>query len=383
MPSRLNSDQYLDIFLTDTPLMDVRAPVEFNQGAFPNTQNIPLLDDEQRAIIGKQYKDAGQDEAIELGLKLATPEIRQQRLSDWKAFVEQHPDGFLYCFRGGLRSRTTQAWLKQQGIDYPLIVGGYKAMRSFLIEQLAISVQQIPFVILSGLTGSGKTRVLKKTPWNIDLEGLANHRGSAFGRDVDDFQPTPINFENALSIAVLKYRHNHAQSGVLLEDEGKLIGRLIIPQNFHNKMVKSPRIFLQRTTAERVDIIREDYISANWPLYQQRYGDQAERLFSEFVLDNLGRIRKRLGGDRHQRIHQIFSDALGKLFSAGDSHYFDEGIQSLLEDYYDPMYQYQLKKKPIEVVFRGNESEILEWVEQHLKNYAGAIKGIEASAGFG
>ncbi len=383
MSQREISDQYLDLFLNDTPMMDVRAPVEFNQGAFPNTQNIPLLDDEQRAVIGRQYKDAGQDEAIELGLKLATPEIRAQRLTDWKAFVEKHPDGYLYCFRGGLRSRTTQAWLKEQGIDYPLVVGGYKAMRRFLIEQLALSVQQIPFVILSGLTGSGKTRVLQKTPWHIDLEGLANHRGSAFGRNVDDFQPTPINFENALSISALKYRHQNPQSGVLLEDEGKLIGRLIIPQDFHNKMVESPRIFLERTTAERVQIIREDYISANWPLYQQRHGEQAEDRFSEFVLDNLTRIRKRLGGERFQQIQRIFSVALQKLFDEGDSQYFDAGIQSLLVDYYDPMYRYQLQKKPVEVVFRGDESEILDWAEQHLKKYSGAIKGIEASVGFG
>lgn len=383
MIQRNNTDQYLQLFLNDTPMMDVRAPVEFNQGAFPNTQNVPLLDDEQRAVIGKQYKDAGQDEAIELGLKLATPEIRAQRLADWKAFVEKHPDGYLYCFRGGLRSRTAQAWLKEQGIDYPLIVGGYKAMRRFLIEQLAISVQQIPFVILSGLTGSGKTRVLQKTPWHIDLEGLANHRGSAFGCDVDDFQPTPINFENALSIAALKYRHNNPQSGVLLEDEGKLIGRLLLPQDFHQKMIKSPRIFLERSTAERVDIIREDYISANWPHYQQRYGDAAEAQFSAFVLDNLARIRKRLGGERHQDIHDLFSDALDELFASGDSHGFDRGIQRLLLEYYDPMYQYQLQKKPVEVVFRGDESEILDWAGRHLKQYSGEIKGFETSVGFG
>ncbi len=366
---RSNTGQYLDLFLNDTPLMDVRAPVEFDQGAFPNTQNIPLLDDEQRAIIGKQYKDAGQDEAIELGLKLATPDIRKQRLADWKSFVEKHPDGYLYCFRGGLRSRTTQAWLKEQGVEYPLIVGGYKAMRRFLIEQLALSVQQIPFVILSGLTGSGKTRVLQKTPWHIDLEGLANHRGSAFGRDVDDFQPTPINFENALSIAALKYRHQHPQAGVLLEDEGKLIGRLQLPQAMHQKMTHSPCIFLERSTAERVDIIRQDYIASSWPQYQQRYGDKAEDKFAEFVLDNLARIRKRLGGERYQAIQRSFADALQHLFASGDSHGFDAGIQSLLLDYYDPMYQYQLEKKPVEIAFRGTEDEILQWAGQHLQNW--------------
>ncbi|MBL7000390.1 MAG: tRNA 2-selenouridine(34) synthase MnmH [Gammaproteobacteria bacterium] len=367
MPNPADTDKYLDLFLNNTPLMDVRAPVEFNQGAFPHSSNMPLLDDEQRAIIGKQYKDAGQDEAIELGLRLATPEIRAQRLQHWKHFVEKHPQGYLYCFRGGLRSRTTQAWLREQGIDYPLIKGGYKAMRSFLLQQLELSVQQIPFLILSGLTGSGKTRVLLKTRHHIDLEGLANHRGSAFGRDVDDFQPVPINWENSLSIASLQYRHRFPGAGVLLEDEGKMIGRLIIPQIFYKKMLVSPRVFLERSMQERVRIISEDYISANWPLYQQQHTDQAEQVFTSFVLDNLARIKNRLGGDRYQQVYAIFKQALTHLFESGSSDQFDEGIRLLLLEYYDPMYQYQLQKKPVEVIFRGNEQEVLEWVGEKLQ----------------
>jgi tRNA 2-selenouridine synthase len=365
---REDSDDFVDLFINDIPLMDVRAPVEFTRGAFPHTQNIPILDDEQRDEVGKRYKNAGQDEAIELGLKLATPEIRERRLKDWKSFVSQHPEGYLYCFRGGLRSRTTQAWLKQQGVDYPLIKGGYKAMRSYLIQQLEISVEQIPFVILSGLTGSGKTRVLKKTEYHIDLEGLANHRGSAFGRDVNDFQPTPVNWENTLSIDCLKYRHHNPDSSVLLEDEGRMIGRNIVPENFHQKMVHSPRIFLTRELEERVAIIRQDYISESWPLYQQQYGAQAEDVFSAFVLDNLARIKNRLGSERHKKIHGIFADALAHLFSTGESNLFDEGIRQLLVEYYDPMYQYQLSRKPVDVIFQGSEFDILDWVKNNMSN---------------
>lgn len=368
MPAVSDTDNYLDLFLNDIPLMDVRAPVEFEKGAFPHTRNVPLLDDEQRDAIGKKYKHAGQDEAIRLGLEMATPEIRQQRLQDWKHFVQQHPEGYLYCFRGGLRSRTTQAWLKEQGIDYPLIKGGYKAMRNFLLEQLEISVEQLPFVILGGLTGSGKTRVLKKTRFHIDLEGLANHRGSAFGRDVHDYQPSPINWENALAIACLKYRYRHATSGVLLEDEGKLIGRLIVPPAFYSKMLASPRILLERELDERVNIIREDYIETSWPLYQQQHYHRAEEKFSAFVLGNLDRIRNRLGGERHRTVHAMFSQALKDLFSTGEAAGFDEGIRLLLVDYYDPMYRYQLQKKPVDILFSGNEQAILEWVNDNLED---------------
>jgi len=239
-------------------MMDVRAPVEFDKGAFPKSQNIPILDNQQREAIGTCYKQDGQDAAIALGLQLVSPDIREQRLEQWTQFVKAHPEGYLYCFRGGLRSRTTQSWLQEQGVDYPLIKGGYKAMRTYLLQQLELSAEQVPLVILSGYTGSGKTHVLNKTQYQIDLEGLANHRGSAFGSDVTDFQPTQINWENELSIACLKYQHQFPQSGLLLEDESKRIGRNILPDSFHLKMEQAPYIFLERELEQRIAVIRDD-----------------------------------------------------------------------------------------------------------------------------
>lgn len=364
---RQDTDDYQNLFLQDTPIMDVRAPIEFDKGAFPNSHNIPLLNNQQREVVGVCYKHEGQDAAISLGLMLAIPEMRQQRMMQWQQFITNYPQGYLYCFRGGLRSRTTQSWLKEEGIDYPLISGGYKAMRTYLLQQLDISLQQIPFVILSGYTGAGKTRVLQKTQYNIDLEGLVNHRGSAFGHDVRDFQPTQINWENQLSIACLKHRHQFPDSGLLLEDEGKRIGRNIMPEGFNEKMAQSPYIFLERKLEQRVAIIREGYITKNWPLYQQQYQETADEKFSSFVLDNLTRIKKRLGGIRYQKINSSFTLALDHLFATGESDFFEEGIYLLLEEYYDPMYQYQLQKKQPEVLFRGTEPEILAWVDEHLK----------------
>jgi tRNA 2-selenouridine synthase len=365
---RQDTDNYQQLFLQDTPIMDVRAPVEFDKGAFPNSQNIPLLNDHQREVVGTCYKQKGQDEAIALGLELAVPEAREQRFKQWQQFINSHPEGYLYCFRGGLRSRTTQAWLKEQGVDYPLITGGYKAMRTYLLQQLEVSLQQTPFVTLSGFTGSGKTQVLNKTSHPIDLEGLANHRGSAFGCDVHDIQPTQINWENQLSIACLKHRHQFPKSKLLLEDEGKRIGRLILPEGFNEKMVQSPSIFLERELEQRVAIIREDYISQNWPIYQQQYQEIANEKFSSFVLDNLTRIERRLGGIRYKKIKTTFTLALNHLFKTGESHLFEDGICQLLVEYYDPMYQYQLQEKPSKILFSGTETEILAWADEHLKN---------------
>ena len=363
-----DSEDYQRIFLQDIPMMDVRAPIEFDKGAFPKSQNIPILNDPQREAIGTCYKQEGQNAAIALGLELITPELREQRLEQWQQFAITHPEGYLYCFRGGLRSRTTQSWLKDQGTDYPLIKGGYKAMRTYLLQQLEISTQQIPLVILSGLTGTGKTRVLKKTHYHVDLEGLANHRGSAFGSDVNDFQPTQINWENQLSIAFLKHRHHLPQSGLLLEDEGNRIGRSIMPINLNHQMAQSPCIILERELEQRVAIIQQDYFSDSWPLYQRQYQQAASENFSAFLLGSLTRIKKRLGGTRYQKVHASFTLALEYLFATGKSDLFAEGIQILLQEYYDPMYQYQLEKKQRKLLFRGTEPEILAWVNTHLKN---------------
>ncbi len=363
---RPDTDNYLKLFLDDTPMMDVRAPVEFAKGAFPTADNRPILDDAQREAIGKRYKQQGQDEAIRLGLELATPEVRAERLRAWKDWIDAHPEGYLYCFRGGLRSRTTQAWLREQGIDYPLVKGGYKAMRRFLIDELERSAETQDLWILAGMTGSGKTRVLLKTRHHVDLEGLANHRGSAFGRDVDDWQPQQIDFENALSIELLRHRHRHPGTPLWLEDEGRLIGRLIVPERLLERMREAPRVYLERPLQERVRIIREDYIADNWPGYRERYGDAARDRFGEFVLGNVDRIRKRLGGEHHATLREWFGIALERLFEEDDASGFDAGIQLLLEHYYDPMYRYQLKTKPRNIIFSGSEDEVLAWSESRL-----------------
>ena len=365
---RRDSDDYLSIFINDTPLMDVRAPVEFSKGAFPAASNIPLLDDEQREQIGIQYKKAGEEEAIELGLKLATPEIRQQRLQRWKQFCERHSDGYLYCFRGGLRSRTTQQWIREQGIEYPLIKGGYKAMRRFLIDELEKSVNQIPLVIVSGLTGCGKTRVLKQISRHIDFEGIANHRGSAFGRDPLDQQPSIIDWENQVSIEFLKLRERQAITPVFIEDEGRRIGRISIPDNLFAKMQAAPRAILQVDTETRVRLIAEDYIENAWPQYCSDYGEEAESEFSAFVLDNLCRIQKRLGGERYQRVKQCFQSALRTFYQTSKVDAFYDGILILLKQYYDPMYRYQLASKNANIIFEGNEREYLLWAEDFLLN---------------
>jgi tRNA 2-selenouridine synthase len=362
---REDTSDYRQLFLQDQPLMDVRAPVEFIKGAFPTATNIPLLDDEQREQIGTRYKSVGQDEAVRLGLELATPEIRAHRLQAWLGYCENNPQGFLYCFRGGLRSRTTQQWMRQQGVDYPLVQGGYKAMRRFLIDELEQSAREVPLVCVSGLTGVGKTRVLRNIRHHIDFEGLANHRGSAFGRDVLDRQPTVIDWENRVAIEFIKHRDRFPGKPLFVEDEGRRIGRVNMPDFLFSALLKAPRAILRVATETRIRFIGEDYILHSWPAYQQAYGDAAEQEFSFFVLDNLQRIQKRLGGEQYQRVKQCFEYALKAFFNNGSVAEFNDGIKILLEQYYDPMYRYQIKNKQPEIIFEGPEKEFLEWAEEY------------------
>ncbi len=360
-----DTSDYRELFVQDAPLLDVRAPVEFVQGAFPNASNIPLLDDQQREIIGKRYKNAGQDEAIRLGLELATDEIRAQRLEAWSRFCEANPAGFLYCFRGGLRSRTAQQWLRQHGIDYPLVQGGFKTMRRFLIDELEESARSLRLVCVSGLTGVGKTRVLKQTRHHVDLEGLANHRGSAFGSNAQDSQPAVIDWENRVSIELLKHRHAFPGRALLVEDEGRRIGRIGVPNNLYELMLKAPRAILTVDTQTRIRLIGEDYILNSWPQFQNAHGLAAETEFSRYVLDNLARIQKRLGGERYQQVRSSFEAGLCNFFASGEVSRFEPGIRILLEQYYDPMYRYQIERKRPEILFEGPESEFLQWAEDY------------------
>ena len=359
-PKPNDTDDYLSLFLNDTPLMDVRAPVEYSKGAFPNARNIPILNDEQREVIGTCYKQEGNEAAVELGYKLATLEIRQQRLSSWQQFVSQHPEGYLYCFRGEQRSHITQEWLADSGYNYPLVKGGYKALRRFLIDELEKSIEQCQFVILSGKTGTGKTRLIHKLNHSADLEGMANHRGSSFGRRQGG-QPTQIDFENRLSIALLKHRHRHNGQPVLLEDESKLIGRCSLPQTLRDKMQQSPIILLEEPIDHRVDIGLQEYVSDNLADFQKAYGEEAGfEQFAEGLNGSLYRIRRRLGSERYQALSDILENAIKEHRKSGNIDGYRELIQYLLEHYYDPMYEYQLEQKKGTVIFRGDRNAIAE-----------------------
>ena len=142
MPSPIKAAQFDDLLLHQRPMFDVRAPIEFDKGAFPNVVNLPLMNDDERQQVGTCYKLKGQEAAMALGQQLVNGETKAKRVEKWQAFATDHPDAVLFCFRGGLRSQISQQWLAEAGIAIPFVEGGYKALRTHLIERLDDLVDQ-------------------------------------------------------------------------------------------------------------------------------------------------------------------------------------------------------------------------------------------------
>lgn len=360
---RDNSADYRAIFLNDTPLMDMRAPVEFNKGAFPNAVNLPLMADIERQKVGTCYKQKGQQAAIELGHQLVSGTVKAGRVEAWAAFSKANPDGYLYCFRGGLRSQIAQQWLREAGIDYPRVTGGYKAMRSFLIDTLEQAVAECEFVIVGGMTGTGKTEVIAAVENSIDLEGHANHRGSSFGKRASG-QPSQIDFENRLAIDLLK-RQARGQQQFVLEDESRLIGSCALPLPLNQGMQRFPMVWLEDSFEDRVQRIMRDYVIDLCAEFLALHGeDEGFALFAARLLQSLDNIRKRLGGELHARLRLIMEQALAEQSGSGVVELHRGWIEGLLSEYYDPMYVYQRESKAERIEFVGEAEAVRAYLAE-------------------
>jgi len=361
------AQQYHDIFIAGKPLIDLRAPIEFNRGAFPSSVNLPLMVDKEREKVGTCYKQQGQQAAIALGHSLVHGAVKQQRIDAWLGFLAAQPEAYLYCFRGGLRSQLTQQWLKEAGVVVPYVQGGYKGMRQYLMGVIETAPSQQPLLSLSGMTGSGKTDFLIRRKEAVDLEGLANHRGSSFGKNIDP-QPTQINFENQLAIALLRHQlGNHAC--LLLEDESFLIGRSALPQSFYNAMQSADILVLEEADDIRLNRLLNEYVHKMHQGFVEHLGIEAGfDAFSQYLLQSLTSIRKRLGGKQYQELQDMMQNALSQQRNQNQTSQHLAWISLLLQKYYDPMYEYQLEKKAQRVLFRGNHHAMHEWLDNYQQN---------------
>lgn len=356
---RPDTTYYWQLFMENIPLLDVRAPVEFSTGSFPGAVNMPLMTDAEREQVGIAYKNDGQKTAIALGQSLVNGDTKARRISEWRAFAEANPQGFLFCFRGGLRSQIVQDWLKEAGIDYPRVTGGYKAMRRFLIDETERLVNEHDFVIVAGRTGTGKTLLLNDIDASIDLEGLANHRGSSFGRRPDD-QPSQIDFENRLAVNLMQ-KCAGTSGPLFIEDESIRIGQLSLPLSLASQMPKWPMVMIEEPLETRIDVIHRDYVTGLLEEYRQFGSENNFTLFADFLTSALHRLHKRLGGVKYKEINDQLQAAIAAHRDDGDTDPHRAWIQALLTDYYDPMYDYQLAQKEQPILFRGSREETASW----------------------
>jgi len=361
------AQQYHDIFIAGHPLIDLRAPIEFNRGTFPSAVNLPLMVDKEREKVGTCYKEQGQQAAIALGHSLVHGAVKQQRIDAWLNFLSTRPDAYLYCFRGGLRSQLTQQWLKEAGVSVPYVQGGYKGMRQYLMGVIETAPSLQPLLSLSGMTGSGKTDFLRLRKEAIDLEGIANHRGSSFGKNIDP-QPTQINFENQLAIALLRHQQDN-HSCLLLEDESFLIGRSALPQSFYSAMQTADIVVLEEDDDSRLNRLLDEYVHKMHQGFCERLGlETGFDAFSQYLLQSLGSIRKRLGGKQYQELQDMMQNALSQQRHQNQTSQHLAWISLLLHKYYDPMYEYQLQKKAGNILFRGSHQAMHEWLDNYQRN---------------
>ena len=354
---------FMEIVTNEIPLIDVRAPIEFEKGAFKHAVNLPIMDDEERAMVGIRYKEKGSEEAVKLGHKLVSGDIREERIHAWANHLEEYPSSRIYCFRGGLRSQIAQQWIADvTGRDVSRLEGGYKAFRNYLITKLDPSQQQSKPVLVGGFTGSGKTTILNKLVNAIDLEGIANHRGSSFGKQITP-QPTQINFENDLAYALIQHKSKGYQY-MILEDEGKNIGRSFIPKPLVQYFGSGDFVLVTVPMEERVTITMAEYVHQSQSIYMEVFTEEKGLMeWAKYIRTSLKKISKRLGGERYQSVLDMFEQAYQKQIDSGSCVLHRNWVETLLGKYYDPMYQYKMDKISDRIVFEGYPAEVLAYLE--------------------
>lgn len=269
--SRLHIKEFLQL-AKGALILDVRSPGEFEQGHIPGAISFPLFSDEERKVVGTTYKQKSREDAIKVGLDYFALKMRPMVEDVENRLGAKTGKVFIYCWRGGMRSGAV-AWLLQlYGFEVMVLSGGYKTFRRFILESFT---QPWNLKILGGYTGSGKTLKLQSLNPHIDLEDLASHRGSAFGK-VKKSQGTQEQFENNLGVEL------QAKSGeefIWLEDESQRIGQLFLPIDFFRQMQAAPLYFMEVPFEERLVYLVQEYGS----------------LDTDYLQSGIERIRKRLG----------------------------------------------------------------------------------------
>lgn len=313
--NRLHIKEFISLS-PDSLLIDVRSPSEYSHAHIPGAINLPLFSDEERKIVGTAYKQINREEAIKIGLEFFGPKMRKMVEEVEHHIKEKTTDStsglkvFIYCWRGGMRSAAVGWLLELYGFDIILLANGYKSFRNYVLNTFK---HNFPFKVVGGFTGSGKTEIIKelylKGNHVINLEEIANHRGSAFGNLNMHPQPSQEMFENILAWQLLPLLKDNVTE-IWVEDESQRIGNLNIPMELWLQMRMAPVFFLDIPFDKRLLHIIEEY------------GSQE----TEKILNSIERISRRLGG--------LDTKKACDLLKAGNMH----DCFSILLKYYDKYY---------------------------------------------
>ena len=334
--------------IAEGPVIDVRSPKEFNQGHIPGALNLPLFTDKEREIVGLTYKKKGKEEAILLGLRITIPKLHKlsasiKNINNKKSNYLNSKDSFFlkfYCWRGGMRSSSI-AWLaKRSGFQVSRLDGGYKSYRKWVLNQFQ---KQWHLRVLGGRTGTGKTDLLQSISNQgisiIDLEGLANHRGSSFGGLGLPPQPSTQNYENLLAES-LDLCERNMPLGIWIEDESPNLGKCRIPNELFEQIKVAPIIEITRSKKERIKQL------------VKVYSKHSKVELKESTM----RISRRLGPLRTAQAIKAIEDSNWEF-----------ACEAML-DYYDKCYDYQLNRNPdrktIDISGLNNKSAAKKLLEE-------------------
>jgi tRNA 2-selenouridine synthase len=290
--------------------IDVRSPSEFKDASIPGSVNIPLFNDEERAEIGTLYKQVNVQAAMDRGLEIVSAKLP----AFIRTFREIKEQKAVFCWRGGMRSKTSATVLSLMGIRVYRLIGGVRAYRKWVVD--AIGHMELPekAYVLNGNTGSGKTDILRRLKEQgypvLDLEGMANHRGSIFG-EIGLEANNQKTFESLLVQDVQKYKDSPY---MLLEAESKRVGKVVLPEIINHYKERGTQLVIDLPMAERVKCIIQEY--------------QPDE-HKEECLQAFAGIKKRI----HTPIAQEIEAHL-------NADRFEEAVQLLLEHYYDPRYKH-------------------------------------------
>ena len=338
--------------LSNVSNIDLRSENEFKKGSIPQSVNIPILNNDQFKKVGIEYKKNGSDAAIALGHSLVKGSLKENLIHHWTEHLKKNPECLLYCFRGGMRSEIAVKWLNECGVKVNRLKGGYKNFRNWVISQhLDIENYIKDWIIIGGLTGSGKTDFLRSFKESIDLERIANHRGSAFGIR-DGGQPTQSNFENILTLDYL----NHKYEKLILEDESRTIGRAGLPGFWYQKMQSSKLVILEVDDDKRAENIYYEYV------YDELNNGVNEDNLLEKYLGSLNNIKRRLGNVVYNNIKDLMKSA----FHQNEKEIHKEWILTLLTSYYDKMYSYKLDMRKDFIVHKGEIESCRDYINAML-----------------